>query len=42
MSEIPETTTPVLEEEPPVEELPQLIILEGADDAPVCENGVCW
>lgn len=42
---MPETA----EEAPPAEEqqvqeipLPVVILLEGAEDAPVCENGVCW
>lgn len=38
---MPETPAEQIDEETPVEELPQLIILEGAEDAPVCENGVC-
>lgn len=29
------------EDEIVVEELPQLIVLEGSEDAPACENGVC-
>jgi hypothetical protein len=39
MPEIP-AEQPV-DEEIIVEELPQLITLEGSEDAPVCENGVC-
>ena len=39
MPEIPAEQT--VDEEIVVEELPQLIILEGSEDAPVCENGVC-
>lgn len=38
---MPETTAEQIDEETTVEELPQVIILEGAEDAPVCENGVC-
>ncbi len=38
---MPETTEQV--EEPAADEIqvPTLIILEGTEDAPVCENGVC-
>jgi hypothetical protein len=38
---VPETPAEQIDEEIPAEDLPQLIILEGAEDAPVCENGVC-
>jgi hypothetical protein len=39
---VPETPAEqTIDEETPVEELPQLIFLEGSEDAPVCENGVC-
>jgi hypothetical protein len=39
---VPETPAEqIADEEIPAEELPQLIILDGAEDAPVCANGVC-
>ncbi|GIE82090.1 hypothetical protein Aph02nite_80400 [Actinoplanes philippinensis] len=39
---MPETPAEQIDDEQtPAEELPPLIILEGAEDAPVCENGVC-
>jgi hypothetical protein len=38
---VPENPAEQIDEEIPAEDLPQLIILEGAEDAPVCENGVC-
>lgn len=42
---MPESAEQVVDEEVTVEEtvpgIPQLIMLDGAEDAPVCENGVC-
>lgn len=39
---MPETAEETEEQEIQEIPLPTMLVLEGAEDAPVCENGVCW